>query len=172
MTLTDIAPIENWIELEKEVVKRSGMDANAFDKDGVRISEFKNWANKLCPAIKATDKGQAFICAVAHMNIATLAAQEKDVVIEECDAGLVKMVIPIFFQDEFIGSFACCGYVLDDGEVDSFMINKTTEIKEEEIDRLSEGMQSISIDKAKELAEFIQGEIDAIVSKGSILGRK
>jgi ligand-binding sensor protein len=163
MELTDIAPLEKWMELETEVVKRSGLDANAFDKNGVRISEFKNWANKLCPVIKATDKGQAFICAVAHMNIAALAAQEKDIVIEECDAGLLKMVVPIFVNDEFVGSFACCGYLLDDGEVDAFMINKTTEIDEQEIDRLTEGIQSITMDKAKELVEFIQGEIDKIV---------
>ena len=164
MELTDIAPLEKWIELEEEVVKRYGMDANAFNTDGVRISEFKHWANKLCPAIKATDKGQAFICAVAHMNIAALAAQEKDVVVEECDAGLVKIVIPIFVKGEFIGSFACCGYLLDDGEVDSFMINKTTEISEEEIDRLSEGMQSISSDKVEELVTFIKTVIDKMVN--------
>ena len=165
MELTDIAPLEKWMKLEEEVAKRTGMDANAFDRDGVRISEFKNWANKLCPAIKATDKGQAFICAVAHMNIAALAAQKKDVVIEECDAGLVKMVIPIFVKDEFVGSFACCGFILDDGEVDSFMINKTTEIDEEEIDRLSEGMKSITSKKANELVEFIKGEIEKIVNE-------
>jgi len=165
MELTNIAPLEKWVKLEKEVVKRSCMDANAFDKDGVRISEFKHWANKLCPSIKATDKGQAFICAVAHMNIAALAAQKKDVVIEECDAGLVKIVIPIFRDDEFIGSFACCGFLLDDGEVDSFMINKTTEIDEEEIDRLSQDMQSITSEQAEDLVGFIKSEIDKILNE-------
>jgi len=165
MELTDIAPIEKWMELEEEVAKRSGMDANAFNREGIRISEFKHWANKLCPAIKATDKGQAFICAVAHMNIAAMAAHEKDTVIEECDAGLIKIVIPIFVNDEFVGSFACCGFILDDGEIDAFMINKTTEIDEEEIDRLSQDMQSITMEKAKELVKFIKEEIDKIISE-------
>ena len=165
MELTDLAPLEKWISFEEEVAKRSGMDVNAFNREGIRISEFKHWANKLCPAIKATDKGQAFICAVAHMNIAAMAAQEEDVVIEECDAGLLKMVIPIFIKDEFVGSFACCGFLLDDGEVDSFMVNKTTEIDEEEIDTLSQGIQSITMKKAQELAAFIKKEIDKLVGK-------
>ncbi|MBW1641938.1 MAG: PocR ligand-binding domain-containing protein [Deltaproteobacteria bacterium] len=165
MELTDLAPLEKWISFEEEVVKRSGMDVNAFNREGIRISEFKHWANKLCPAIKATDKGQAFICAVAHMNIAAMAAQEENVVIEECDAGLLKMVIPIFIKDEFVGSFACCGFLLDDGEVDSFMVNKTTEIDEEEIDTLSQGIQSITMEKAQELAAFIKKEIDKLVGK-------
>jgi len=166
MELTDIAPLEKWVELEEEVAKRSGMDANAFNREGIRISEFKHWANKLCPAIKATDKGQAFICAVAHMNIAALAVQEKDVVIEECDAGLVKMVIPIFVKDEFVGSFASCGFLLDDGEIDSFMINKTTDIDEQDIDTLSQNIQSITMEKAKELVAFIKDEIDGLLASG------
>ncbi|MBW1984136.1 MAG: hypothetical protein JRI53_05410 [Deltaproteobacteria bacterium] len=77
MELTDLAPLEKWISFEEEVAKRSGMDVNAFNREGIRISEFKHWANKLCPAIKATDKGQAFICAVAHMNLAALAARKR-----------------------------------------------------------------------------------------------
>ena len=165
MELTDLAPLEKWISFEEEVAKRSGMDVNAFNREGIRISEFKHWANKLCPAIKATDKGQAFICAVAHMNIAALASQEKDVVIEECDAGLVKMVIPIFFKDDFVGSFACCGFILDDGEVDSFMINKTTEIDEQEINTLSKDLQSITMEKAEELAAFIKEEINKLLAR-------
>ncbi|MBW1984135.1 MAG: PocR ligand-binding domain-containing protein [Deltaproteobacteria bacterium] len=75
------------------------------------------------------------------------------------------MVIPIFIKDEFVGSFACCGFLLDDGEVDSFMVNKTTEIDEEEIDTLSQGIQSITMEKAQELAAFIKKEIDKLVGK-------
>ena len=73
MKLTDILPLEKWVELENDIHNRYGMDVNVFNTDGVRISEFKQWVNKLCPAVKATDKGQSFICAVAHMNIASQA---------------------------------------------------------------------------------------------------
>lgn len=165
MELTDIAPIERWVALEKEVAKKSGLNASLFNVDGIRITDFKQWANDLCPAIKATDKGQAFICAVAHMNLAAQAFQKKETVIEECDAGLVKIVIPIFFQDQFVGSFSCCGFLPEEGEIDSYVIHKTTDIPEEEIDRLSRGMRSITTEKAEELASFIKDEIDKIVSE-------
>ena len=92
MQLTDIAPVESWVELEKEINRRSGLDANVFNTKGYRISDLKNWANSLCPEIKATDKGQSFICAPAHMNLAVQAMKTKRAVIEECDAGLIKMV--------------------------------------------------------------------------------
>lgn len=165
MKLTDIAPEETWVELEEEINRRSGLDANVFNVEGYRISECKNWANNLCPAIKATDKGQSFICAPAHMNIAAQAMRQRETVIEECDAGLVKMVVPVFVEEEFVGAIGACGFLLDDGEVDTFLVNKMTGIDEEEIERLSEGMPAITSAKAESLSKFVTGEIEKILSK-------
>jgi len=164
MKLTDLLPLEQWVALEKEIHQRSGLDANVFGTDGVRISEFKAWVNRLCPAIKATDKGQAFICAVAHMNLAAQAKNTAAPVIEECDAGLMKLVVPIFFRGEFVGAVGACGALLDDGEIDDFMINKTTEIDEETIESLASGIPGIGIEDAEELADFIRARIEKIVA--------
>ena len=57
MNLIDILPIEKWIELEKEINKRSGLNASVFDADGIRITDFKKWANRLCPVVKANESG-------------------------------------------------------------------------------------------------------------------
>ena len=163
MKLTDLAPLDKWIELEKNLHKKSGLDVNVFDTKGYRISEFKNWANRLCPEIKATDKGQSFICAPAHMNIATLAMRSKQPVIEECDAGMLKLVVPIFFDDEFVGAVGACGYLLDDGEVDSFLVNKMTDISEDKVEKLSDGIDSITTEKAEIFAQYIENQIAGIV---------
>lgn len=164
MQLTDLAPQKRWVELEKDIHQQSGLDVNVFNTKGYRISEFKNWANQLCPAIKATDKGQSFICAPAHMNIATLAMRSKQTVIEECDAGMLKLVVPIFADEEFVGAVGACGYLLDDGEVDSFLVNKMTDISESEIEVLATGIQSISTGKAQALGQYIENQINKIVS--------
>jgi ligand-binding sensor protein len=163
MKLTDLAPLDKWIELEKDLHKKSGLDVNVFDTKGYRISEFKNWANRLCPEIKATDKGQSFICAPAHMNIATLAMRSKQPVIEECDAGMLKLVVPIFFDNEFVGAVGACGFLLDDGEVDSFLVNKMTDISEDKVERLAEGIDSITTEKTERLADYITNQIAAIL---------
>jgi ligand-binding sensor protein len=164
MKLTDLAPLEKWMALEKDIHKKSGLDVNVFDTKGYRISEFKNWANRLCPEIKATDKGQSFICAPAHMNIATLAMRSKQPVIEECDAGLLKLVVPIMLNDEYVGAVGACGFLLDDGEVDSFLVNKMTDINEDKVERLAEGIDSITTEKAEILAQYIEDQIAAIVA--------
>ena len=134
-----------------------------FNIDGIRISEHKAWVNKLCPAIKATEKGQSFICAVAHMNLATMAKNRSKAVVEECDAGLVKIVVPIFANNTFIGAVGACGLLMQDGEVDSFLINKIAEIDEDKIDTLSQGINSISNDKIEELIAFIESRLSEIL---------
>ena len=164
MQLTDIAPVKSWVELEKEINRRSGLDANVFNTKGYRISELKNWANRLCPEIKATDKGQSFICAPAHMNLAVQAMKTKKAVIEECDAGLVKIVVPIFVNEDFVGAVGACGFLLDDGEVDSFLVNKMTDIEEDKIEELAEGIPSITTEKAKSITTFINEQIEKIVA--------
>jgi ligand-binding sensor protein len=164
MKLTDLAPLEKWMALEKDIHKKSGLDVNVFDTKGYRISQFKNWANRLCPEIKATDKGQSFICAPAHMNIATLAMRSKQPVIEECDAGMLKLVVPIMLNDEYVGAVGACGFLLDDGEVDSFLVNKMTDISEDRVERLAEGIDSITTEKAEILAQYIEDQIAAIAA--------
>ncbi|MGB5156213.1 PocR ligand-binding domain-containing protein [Desulfobacterium sp. N47] len=162
MELTDILSLEKWVELEKEICIKSGLCANVFDIKGIRISDFQKWPNKLCPEIKANDKGQSFICAVAHMNLAIQAKQTKKAVIEECDAGLVKIIYPIFVKGEFIGAVGACGLLLDDAEADTFLINKITGIEEEKLDNLSVGIAGISTQQAENLVELIKKEIDKI----------
>ena len=165
MELTDLLPLEKWAELENEIHSRSGLESNVFNTDGIRITDNKVWVNRLCPAIKATDKGQSFICAVAHMNLANQAKDEKQAVIEECDAGLMKIVVPIFVDGDFIGAIGACGLLPADGEVDSFLVNKMTDIDEETVEELCEDLAVIEKNSAEEVAQFIWEKIEAIVSE-------
>jgi ligand-binding sensor protein len=156
--------LEKWLELEQKINERSGLNASVFDVNGVRITNFKKWANKLCPVIKADEKGQSYICAVAHQNIAAEAEHSRKPVIAECDAGLMKMVVPIFVNDEFLGVAGGCGYVLGDGEVDTFMVNKTIGLAEEELKKLSDDVPVMTPEQAQSHAAFIQNEVDQILN--------
>ena len=167
MQLTDMYPLEKWVELEQEIHDRFSLDSNVFNVDGIRISEFKAWVNKLCPAIKATDKGQSFICAVAHMNLAIMAKNSEEAVVEECDAGLVKIVIPIFLKETFLGAVGACGFLMQEGEVDTFLVNKMTEIDEERVGALAEGINPISNEKIQELIHFIDGKLKEIIENAA-----
>ncbi len=164
MKLTDIAPIEIWKKLEKEIDNRSGLNASVFDAEGTRITDSHKWANRLCPVVKASKKGQTFICSLAHQNLSNQAMQDKCPVIDECDAGLAKLVVPIFCGDEFVGVAGGCGLLQEDGEADTFLIHKTTEIDEDELEALSDDIKTISNDQLEELSAYISEKIGQIVS--------
>jgi ligand-binding sensor protein len=168
--LTDLLPLEKWVELENDIHERSGLESNIFNTDGIRITDNKVWVNKLCPSIKATAKGQAFICAVAHMNLTNEARTQKKVVIDACDAGLMKIVVPIFVDGNFLGAVGACGLLPAGGEVDSFLINKMTDIDEAQIAVLAEDIAEIETQSAEEVAQFIWEKIESVASRKSLTG--
>ena len=163
MKLTDLLPLDAWVELEREITRQSGLSGNIFDVAGVRITDYRNRANRLCPEIKANDKGQSFICAVAHQNLAAQAKQTRRPIVEECDAGIAKVVVPIWVDDEFLGAACGCGSLLEGGEVDTFLVNKITGIDEEEIERLSHDIGTLSAEEANALVNYLEIEIEKIV---------
>jgi ligand-binding sensor protein len=164
MQLTDLLPIEAWQTLEVEIRQRSGLSASIFNTDGIRITDNLKWPNRLCPEIKANPKGQSFICATAHMNLANQARRSNAPVVEECDAGLVKLVVPICVDGTFLGAVGACGLLLDDGEVDTFLVNKITEMDEARLEPLTDGIPTISSSAAAALNQFIVQRIAAIVA--------
>ena len=165
MKLTDIATRKQWIVLEQQINARSGLNASVFNVDGVRITDFKRWANRLCPVIKADEKGQNYICALAHQNIAAQAQRRRRPVIAECDAGLMKIAVPIFINGEFLGVAGGCGYIMGDGEVDLFMVNKTTGIANEKLINLSDDVPVMTPEQAESLARFIEDEVKQIIKE-------
>lgn len=164
MELTDLLPLDKWVELEKEIVGKSGLSASVFNVDGVRITDYKTWSNKLCPEIKGNAKGQTFICAAAHQNISTMAMQSRAPVIEECDAGLVKIVVPIFVGEEFLGGAGGCGLMGEEGEAETFLINQITGIDDAELAALAKDIGVIKDSDAEAVAEFIRKKIETIVA--------
>ncbi len=163
MELTDLLPVKSWESLEDEVRNRSGLNVSIFNTDGIRITNNQKWPNRLCPAIKADPKGQSFICATAHMNIALQANQEGHGVLEGCDAGLLKLVVPIIVDETYLGAVGACGLLLDDEAVDGFLINKITGMDDETIEDLSKEIPSISTTEAEALEAFIQERLDQII---------
>lgn len=163
MELTDIAPLETWRELEQKINDRSGLNASVFDTDGIRITDFVKWANRLCPVIKGNEKGQSYICSVAHQNLAAQAARTRRPVIETCDAGMLKLVVPIYVNGDFLGVAGGCGSLEKKEDVDTFMINKTTGINEEKLVRLAENIPSMTRDEAASHAKYIENEIDRLL---------
>jgi ligand-binding sensor protein len=167
MNITDLLPAEQWVDVEKDINERSGLCAAVFDDKGVRVTTFVRWSNVLCPRIKGDPRGLSQVCAVANQTMSGMARQSRQPVIDECDAGMAKVVVPIYVNGEFLGTMGGCGLLLEDGEVDTFLVSKTIECTEEETERLSQGIERISHKSAAALALYLMGRIDEIVRDGT-----
>jgi ligand-binding sensor protein len=164
MHLSEIISIKEWEALEDEIRNRSGLNASVFNTEGIRITDNQKWPNRLCPEIKANAKGKSFICASAHMNLALQAQNTRQYVIESCDAGFIKMVVPIFIHDEFLGAVGACGLLLEEETVDEYLVNKITGIEESTILDLSCDICRLSNDKINSLRHFVEERLNTMLS--------
>ncbi len=164
MLLTDILPLEKWVEFEKVINTTYGLNAGVLDKDGNKVTQYANWGNRLCPVVKGGEKGRSAICAVANQNMLGQAKRIKQSVNEECDAGLVKFASPIFAGDEFLGIASGCGRLLNTGEVDSFLISKLAGIDQSEVESLSNDINKITKSEVESVITYVEERINEIVS--------
>jgi ligand-binding sensor protein len=164
MELGDILPIEKWIEIEKEINRRSGLNAGVYNVDGLRITDFIKWSSNFCPELRATGKGQKFICAVAHQNIAAQAAKTKKTVVAECDAGLMKFVVPIFVGDEFLGTAGGCGLRYGLSEVDTYLVHRTADMDEQHLQDLAGEIGTIAPDTLADVIDYVENKVAECIS--------
>jgi len=164
VNLEDILSIEKWADLEKKINHKFGLFASVFDTNGVKITGFKKYSNSLCRSIQANEKGRSFICTVANQNLSQQARQTKKPVLAECDAGLLKLVVPIFVGAEFLGVLSGCGLLVNGGSVETFLIHKTTGVNIGEIDRISNDINQIQTDKIGSIVDNLIYSIDDIIA--------
>nr|WP_287410714.1 PocR ligand-binding domain-containing protein [Pseudodesulfovibrio sp.] len=162
MLMTDLLPEQQWLELEKTLHNDWGVNACAYDANGMTFTGFKNFVNPLCAEIKSHPEGIQAICSVAHQHMAKQAKSSGKTVIEQCDAGMLKICTPVFKNKEFIGIVGGCGRVLADKEVENFTIHKAINVPLDTVDKLSEDVPVISMKKARDMASFLEDFIERI----------
>ena len=165
MKLVDILPVEKWIEIEKEINRRSGFNAGVYDDHGMRITDFKKWANRLCPSIRETDKGLKFICSVAHQNVAAQVLRTRETVVDECDAGLMKFAVPIFVDNEFMGVAGGCGKLRGRGQVDTYLVHRAADLDEKVIGDLAGDIETIPEDKLESVINYVEEKVDEVIEE-------
>ena len=163
MNLTDLMSIEEWIEIEKEINRLSGLNAAVYDSEGKRVTEFKKWANRLCPAIRQTEKGLRFICSVAHQNLAAQVSRIRKTIVAECDAGMLKFAVPIFIDDEFLGVAGGCGMLNNGGQIDTYLVHRAADLAEKIVTNLSESVTPIPDGRLALVIGFLEARVDEIV---------
>jgi len=167
MELTELLSKEECAQFEKELFDRFKINCTVYDMSGIGVTGKPNWCNRLCPEIKANKNSLAAICAPGNQNFMAQARNSRKPVLGECDAGLIKIAVPIFANGSFLGTAGGCGLLPEGGEVETLMIEKSLGLGDKEITELSRGIGSMSEEQAQEMADFIEKRIGRYVSRYS-----
>ena len=73
------------------------------------------------------------------------------------------MAVPVFLDEVLIGVVGGCGLLSRDGEVDTFLIQKTIGGDEELLIELSEEITGISKDRLEFCCEFLEKRVALII---------
>jgi len=164
MQLTDVLAGEDWQQLAKEIYTKYGMNGAVIDKEGVPVHPSPGWANEICPLIKG-DPHSRSVCASAQQSMMKKAMKERAPIVDECDIGFSKFVVPIFYQGEFLGTAGGCGFLLEGNEVDVFYVAKLLGKTEEEVKKLLPSVKKISKEELKEAIEYVKKRLEEILQK-------
>lgn len=167
MELTDIATLKEWIQFEKELFDRFRMNCTVYKPSGQGVTGKPNWCNALCPQIKGNPNSLSAICAPGNQNFMAQAKQTRKPVIGECDAGLLKIAVPVYVKEKFLGTAGGCGRLPEGGEIETFLLERTLGLGKDEIADLCDGIETISGPQAEDMAAYIEQRIALYTHKAS-----
>jgi ligand-binding sensor protein len=166
--MEQLMSLAEWRRFEEALHRETGLNACAFDPEGVRITDFVGWANPLCPIIKGDPSAARAICAVAHQEIAREARRTRQPVVAECDAGMVKICVPIFVGEEFVGIAGGCGWLRASGEVETFHVTCVTGLSEERVRELAAEIPRFPSGGARAAADVIRRQVAEVLRAAKV----
>lgn len=165
MELADMMPIEEWAALEEELYQLCGMNIRVYNQEGKHITSHEGWASNLCPLIRSSREGLMTVCSVAQQNVAAQARKSKTPILSECDAGLVKFVVPIFWGEEFLGTIGGCGYHLPNTDVETSLLHEITGTDIAKLKEVATEVKLITEETATELMKHFQDRLSMALAR-------
>jgi ligand-binding sensor protein len=158
VTMYDIKPKEEWQRVLDSFCQELEMPSAITDKENA-VLRVSGQRNSLCSKIRSIKEASSFICSQAQQFMAEVAKEERKPVIEFCDAGMLKLVIPVFRQNEFVGTLTACGAYIGGEELDAFFIEKSTKLNEQEIEALIQQVPEGDLTKISEVTQKLFHQI-------------
>ncbi len=80
--------------------------------------------------------------------------------VDECDAGFIKFLIPLYVGSEFAGMIGGCGCLAENAEIDTFHIGK---LLKKDVPDILGSTKHITNDKLKEAVQFVHEQARGFV---------
>ena len=133
----DIRSQKEWQDMLDFVHKELGMLSAITDKEN-EVLQVSGERNPLCARIRSSKEALAFICSQAQQSMAQETKKKRSPVIDTCDAGMAKFVVPVFLKGDFVGTLTACGARIPKTEIETFVIEKSIKTNGLDIDKLTQ----------------------------------
>lgn len=162
-TPLDILSEEQWSEILKAFSAELDMVATLVDPRGNILLHVGDYTD-ICIMVRKRPQSLTFVCGQTSQALMTQAQRTKGPVIEPCQIGLCKLLIPIFSGEEFIGAVAACSRALAGEELDPFMVAQELGISEQEAESLLSSVPKIEEEKLTDVALYWEDRIKELIS--------
>ncbi len=116
MKIEEFFTPEEWSKILGLTAKITGLACTTFDLEANPVNK-PEFSNEVCPLLKSRPE-TAIECKNSQIRLAKEAMETGKPVFGRCNAGFVKVVVPVKYKGEIIGMTGGCGvcYVDDDEE--------------------------------------------------------
>jgi ligand-binding sensor protein len=160
LSVYDLNSRETWQELLDETQSALGMPTALLDPDNI-ILQSNGERNELCREIRSRNKAKPIICGQSQQFMAKMARTQKSSVVEICEAGMAKLVVPVFRDKNYLGSITACGSMLPETAIETYLIEKATGIGGDAIAEMAEKVPTVQKEQLQQLAEDLFRRLNA-----------
>jgi ligand-binding sensor protein len=154
MDVLDLKSKEDWQAVLHEIADKTKMTVTLTDDKGNHILHTQGTRCPLCSKIREKKEALTFICSQCNTAMLEEAKQILEPVVDFCDAGLTRMVVPIVRDGVLIGQLTACGGAAKDEEIDLFLVAQQVGITEEEVQSLADTTPAVSTEEVKKVANM------------------
>jgi ligand-binding sensor protein len=150
---------QEWQQILDDLWGELGLPAALMDREN-KVLQTSGERNPLCATIRDNGEALSFICGQTQQFMSERARRTKKPVIDMCQAGLVKLVVPFFVNSTWAGTVTACGAVCPGEEIERYLIGRSTNAGEKYIDSLCEEIPEIEREKIAQAAFHLFREME------------
>ena len=75
----------------------------------------------------------------------------------------MKFAVPIFVENEFLGVAGGCGLLRNEGQVDTYLVHRTTDLDEKVVEDLAQDIETIPNDKLESAISYLEKTVAEII---------
>jgi ligand-binding sensor protein len=158
MNLYYINDEEEWQQILDDLSEALDMPTALVDPQSFVLQE-SGERHELCKTIRANKESLIGICARTQKFMAKEAKETRRPVIVSCEANMTKCLIPVFSDEEFMGSIVVCGTGIPEEEITPDMIAKSINRSVEEVNRMIKQVPFVAREKVAEVTNRLFDEI-------------